>query len=301
MRNTTEITYYPRVVDREIERKLNIFTAINIVGPKWCGKTMAALQKAKSSLMLQKDPNKQNIILTAQINPDILLDGDKPRLIDEWQDAPNIWDAVRSRCDFTSTPGQYILTGSTSKKVKTQHTGTGRISTINMYPMSLFESKESNGQVSLKKLFDGEEKLEKGCVSDLSLEQTIFSACRGWWPYFSVVKNKGDQLELAKDYYYQIFTRDIFNVDDIIRDHDTMEAILKSYARNISTLAKKVNILQDVQAIKNISEKTLDDYIEVLKNYILFKTLTDGVRIFVAKPQWGMEEKENLSTVISNL
>ena len=273
MRNTTEITYYPRVVDREIERKLNIFTAINIVGPKWCGKTMAALQKAKSSLMLQKDPNKQNIILTAQINPDILLDGDKPRLIDEWQDAPNIWDAVRSRCDFTSTPGQYILTGSTSKKVKTQHTGTGRISTINMYPMSLFESKESNGQVSLKKLFDGEEKLEKGCVSDLSLEQTIFSACRGGWPYFSVVQNKEDQLELAKDYYYQIFTRDIFNVDGIIRDHDTMEAILKSYARNISTLAKKVNILQDVQAIKNISEKTLDDYIEVLEKLYIIQDL----------------------------
>ena len=273
MKDLDKITYLPRIIDKEIDRKLKIFTAINIVGPKWCGKTMAALQKSKSELLLQKDPNKDNIILTAQVNPDILLNGEHPRLIDERQDAPNIWDAVRSRCDFSSTPGQFILTGSTSKKVKTKHTGTGRISTIKMYPMSLFESKESNGQVSLKKLFDGEEKLEKGCISNLTLEDVIFAASRGGRPYFTVVKDKDDQLELAKDYYTQIYAHDMFNVDDIVRDSATMEAVLKSYARNISTLAKKINIMQDIQSVKNITDKTLDDYIEVLEKLYVVQDL----------------------------
>ncbi len=273
MDRKNEIKYIPRIADKLLEKKLNIFAAINIVGPKFCGKTMTALNKSKSCLLLQKNPDKKNIILTANINPDSLLDGEKPRLIDEWQDAPNIWDAVRSRCDFSSSPGQFILTGSTSKKVKTRHTGTGRISTFNMYPMSLYESGESNGQVSLKKLFDGEEKLENGCISKSNLEDIVFAACRGGWPYVFKIKNKDDQLEIAKDYLQQIYLEDMFNVDEVKRDSETMKTILKSYARNISTLAKKVSILEDVQAIRNISEKTLDDYINVLKKLYIVNDL----------------------------
>ena len=133
-------------------------------------------------MKLQNVPNKAAIIKTAEITPSVLLEGEKPRLIDEWQDAPEIWDAVRSYCDEHSQKGNFILTGSTSKKVNTSHTGTGRISRLKMYPMSLFESKESNGTVSLMKLFNGEEQLINGCISNLSYDDLIFAACRGGWP-----------------------------------------------------------------------------------------------------------------------
>ena len=142
-----EKIYYSRIVDKVLDLKLRAFGATYIVGPKWCGKTATALQKAKSVIMLQKNPDKENLIYTAKINPEALLNGEKPRLIDEWQDAPELWDAVRSYCDENHSHGDFILTGSTSKKVKTMHTGTGRISTMKMYPMSLYESLESNGTV----------------------------------------------------------------------------------------------------------------------------------------------------------
>lgn len=136
-------------------------------------KTTTAERKARSSLKLQKIPNKEAIIKTAEITPDVLLDGAQPRLIDEWQDAPNLWD-VRSYCDDHHGQGHFIMTGSTSKKVETSHTGTGRISRLKMYPMSLYESKESNGMVSLLKLFDGTDNLDKGCTSSFYLLTTLF-------------------------------------------------------------------------------------------------------------------------------
>ena len=171
--------YWPRIIDKSLELKLRAFGITNIVGPKWCGKTITANQYTNSCIQFQKDPNKEGLIKTAAINPSALLDGAKPRLIDEWQDAPNIWDAVRTYCDEHKGKGHFILTVSTSKKVETHHTGTGRISRLKMCPMSLFESKESNGKVSLKALFDGTEMLSNGCISDLTIEQLIFASCRG--------------------------------------------------------------------------------------------------------------------------
>ena len=262
--------YYKRISDKVLELKLRAFGATNIVGPKWCGKTETALQKAKSKIMLQKDPNKEGLIYTAKINPSVLLDGEKPRLIDEWQDAPELWDAVRSYCDENHSRGQFILTGSTSRDVKTSHTGTGRISTMKMYPMSLYESLESNGSVSLSDLFDGKEKLERGCQSNLKIEDIIFAACRGGWPESVLLDDKEAQLTIPKDYFQQIYTKDMFNVDNVKRNPQTMKAVLRSYARNISTLAKKVSILEDVNSTNSISDATLDDYISVLeKLYIV--------------------------------
>ena len=262
--------YYKRIVDELLDLKLRAFGATNIVGPKWCGKTKTASQRAKSKILLQKDIDKEALEYTAKINPSIILEGEQPRLIDEWQDAPILWDAVRTYCDENHGQGHFILTGSTSKVVETKHTGTGRISELKMYPMSLFESKESNGTVSLMELFDGVNKLENGCVSTLSIDDLIFAACRGGWPESILLKDKEAQLAIPKDYFHQIYTKDMFHVDNIKRNPSTMRAILRSYARNISTLAKKKSILDDVSSTNSISEVTLDDYISVLeKLYIV--------------------------------
>ncbi|MDE7384713.1 MAG: AAA family ATPase [Anaeroplasmataceae bacterium] len=265
--------YYPRIADSILDLKLRAFGAVHIVGPKWCGKTTTAEQQAKSSLKLQKITNKEAIIKTAEITPDVLLEGNKPRLIDEWQDAPTLWDAVRSYCDDNQGRGHFILTGSTSKKVETSHTGTGRISRLKMYPMSLYESKESNGVVSLAKLFDGTEKLEMGCTSNMSIDDIIFASCRGGWPESVMMDDKEAQLLIAKDYFEQIFEVDMFKVDKTKRNKSTMKAILKSYARNISTLAKKTNIISDVTATNKITEPTLDDYIDVLERLFIVEDL----------------------------
>ncbi len=256
--------YYSRTVDNELRFKLDTFGAVQIVGPKWCGKTTTAEQFAKSGLYLQKDPNKEALIETAKITPSVLLNGERPRLIDEWQDAPEIWDAVRSFCDDTHEKGNFILTGSSSKKVKTAHTGTGRISTLKMYPMSLYESKESNGSVSLSDLFDNKNDLSDGCQSALSVRDIISAACRGGWPESVLLDNEKSQLAIAKDYFTQIYQEDMFHVDDVKRNSSTMNLVLRSYARNISTPIKHTNILRDINSTGTITDKTLDDYLDVL-------------------------------------
>ncbi|MDO4842938.1 MAG: DUF4143 domain-containing protein, partial [Phoenicibacter congonensis] len=173
-------------------------------------------------------------------------------------------------CDENHGQGHFILTGSTSKVKETRHTGTGRISTLKMYPMSLYESKESNGTISLIDLFDKKENLEKGCVSQLTIENLIFAACRGGWPESVLLNDSQAQLAIPKDYFKQIYQKDMFSVDIVKRNPQTMRAVLRSYARNISTLAKKVSILDDVNATNTISSDTLDDYISVLeKLYIV--------------------------------
>lgn len=265
--------YYDRIVDKELDLKLRAFGAIHIIGPKWCGKTTTAEQKANSALKLQKDPNKEGLIATAAINPSVLLSGEKPRLIDEWQDAPAIWDAVRVYCDDYNGKGLFILTGSTSKKVSTFHTGTGRISKLRMYPMSLFESKESNGTVSLSRLFSGDENLESGCISNLTIKDLIFAACRGGWPESVLLNDEDAQLAIPRDYFQQIYEEDMFKVDDTKRNKTTMRAVLRSYARNISTFAKKVSLLKDINATNKITDKTLDDYIDVLERLFIVEDL----------------------------
>jgi len=265
--------YYNRIADTILDLKLRAFGATNIVGPKWCGKTKTALQKAQSAIMLQKEPNKEELIYTAKLNPSVLLKGEMPRLIDEWQDAPTIWDAVRTYCDEHHGQGHFILTGSTSVMSEVKHTGTGRISTLKMYPMSLYESKESNGSVSLKELFDKTEDLAKGCLSKLSLNDIIFAACRGGWPESVLMTDSEAQLEIARDYFEQIYTKDMNCVDRIKRNPQTMRAILRSYARNISTLAKKTSILNDVNSTNPITEATLNDYIEVLEKLFIVEDI----------------------------
>ena len=258
--------YYKRVVDKELELKLSAFGATLIIGPKWCGKTTTAIQKSKSILDLQDPDNKEMYLDTANKKPSLLLIGENPRLIDEWQDAPILWDAIRKDVDKRGEDGLYILTGSTSKNVKTAHTGTGRISTLKMYPMSLYESKESNGSISLKELFDNHNYDIDGIQSNLKFKDLVFAVCRGGWPSSLFKKSDEAKLLVAKDYFKQIYNTDISAIDNVKRNPKWTQALLKSYARNIATLVKQKTILEDIKSTaESISPDTLFTYIEALE------------------------------------
>ena len=273
-KNLKNNTYYKRIIDKEFDLSLRALGATNLVGVKWCGKTRTAKERAKSTMYLQDDPNKEGLIETSKINPIALLDGEKPKLIDEWEEAFNIWDVIRGYCDDSNhKKGLFILTSSNLKKVKTSHTGTGRICTLKMYPMSLYESLESNGTVSLMDLFNGKENLEMGCHSDLSIDDLIFAACRGGWPESLLSNDKEEQLSIAKNYLKEFYLKELFEIDDVKRNKETMKAVLKSYAKNISTLAKTRDILKDVNNTNSISDTTLDDYINVLERLYLIEDI----------------------------
>ncbi|MDR3294076.1 MAG: AAA family ATPase, partial [Clostridiales bacterium] len=175
--------YLPRILDKKLEETLECIGAVLIVGPKWCGKTTTAEMYAKSVIKMQDPDKSQGYLVTAQTKPSLLLQGENPRLIDEWQVAPVLWDAVRTQVDARGGDGLFILTGSTSvDESKIMHSGTGRIARLVMRPMSLSESKESNGTISLQKLFSDKDYDIDGAKSDLSVERLIFVACRGGWP-----------------------------------------------------------------------------------------------------------------------
>ena len=211
--------YLPRVIDKELDLRLEAFGATLIIGPKWCGKTTTGEQKAKSVLRMQDPDKREGYLATVSTKPSLLLKGANPRLIDEWQVAPVLWDAVRTAVDQRQEEGLFILTGSTSvDNNHIMHSGTGRISRMKMYPMSLFESKESNGMISLKKLFDDPGMDIDGIMSELTIEELIFAACRGGWPVTLRRKNDAAKLLIAKDYLNNICETDISTVDGVQRN-----------------------------------------------------------------------------------
>ena len=258
--------YIRRICDSELELKLEAFGAVHIVGPKWVGKTTTAKQFAKSYIEMQ-DPDKRDMYMeTAKIKPSNLLIGENPRLIDEWQVSPNIWDAVRVSVDRRNEDGLYILTGSNSiDKSEIMHTGTGRIDTLTMYPMSLYESGESNGKISLIQLFNNPSVLDEGCESELSVDNLIFAACRGGWPSSIYKKNLKAQLLVAQSYFEGLCREDMSNVDGVRRNETTSRLLLRSYARNISTIASHQSMIKDIKANMEISDSTFYDYVNVLK------------------------------------
>lgn len=265
--------YLERVVDKELELRLEAFGATLIVGPKWCGKTTTAGEKAKSILKMQDPDMREGYLMTAKTKPSLLLKGDNPRLIDEWQEAPVLWDAVRTAVDDRQEEGLFILTGSTTVDDKQiRHTGTGRISRLKMYTMSLYESKESNGAISIKELFDHPELDIDGIMSDMKIEDLIFAACRGGWP--SSLRKKSDEAKLivAKDYLRNVCDSDISTVDGVSRNPALAELIIKSYARNVSTLAKKSVIYKDVVSnFEGVSMPTLDSYLNALERLFVIE------------------------------
>lgn len=233
------MSYSHRIADLQLAERLEAFGAVLIEGPKWCGKTTTAEQLSKSVIKMQDTEMQEEYAATAASKPSLLLMGETPRLIDEWQDAPVLWDAVRTMVDKRQVPGQFILTGSTVvDRSKIHHSGTGRISRMKMLPMSLWESGESNGKISLKELFDNKDLDIDGITSDMKIEDLIYAACRGGWPAFLNMKSDKAKLLIARNYVDVICRDDISRVDDVQRDERTTRAILRSYARNISTLAK---------------------------------------------------------------
>lgn len=263
--------YINRVYDAQLKEKLDVFGAVHITGPKWCGKTTTAKQFAKSVIEMQDPDNREMYLETAKIKPSNLLVGEYPRLIDEWQIAPALWDAVRVSVDRENREGLYILTGSNSiDKSKIMHTGTGRIDTLSMYPMSLFESGESNGSVSLIELINNPDALNDGCISSLSVDELIFAACRGGWPSAVLKKNDRSRLLVARSYYESLCREDMSNVDAVKRNETISGLLLRSYARNISTIASNRSIIKDVNANAELSESAYYAYVTALKKlYII--------------------------------
>jgi len=267
--------YLKRVADKLLELRLEAFGAVQIKGPKWCGKTTTAEQYAKSVLKMQDPDKREAYLATARTKPSILLKGETPRLIDEWQVAPVLWDAVRNAVDERRERGQFILTGSTViEDSEIMHTGTGRISRMSMYPMSLYESLESNGQISLSELFDNDSLDIDGIESKMTIEQLIFAACRGGWPASLDVKSEKAKLLIAKDYVNIVCDEDISKIDGIRRNPLLARQIIKSYARNLCTLAKKTNMLKDMIAeSESITMVTFDDYVAALEKLFVIEDI----------------------------
>mgnify|MGYP002515425700 CR=1 FL=1 len=263
--------YKKRIADNLLDLKLDSFGATLIVGPKGCGKTTTAKQKAKSVIEFQDEDKREQYLSVANSYPSKLLIGDTPRLFDEWQDAPKIWGAIRKSVDDKNESGLYILTGSSSQDVATPHTGTTRISTLKMYPMSLYESGESSGEVSLLELFD---KKSLGFVeSKLSIDRLTFAICRGGWPRSLFNKSAASQLEIANDLFYQTCHRDISRIDGVRRNPLWAEKILRSYARNICTLATAKTIFGDASSTTGMTSPTYYDYLQALEKLFIVEDI----------------------------
>lgn len=258
--------YKNRIVDEILEKKLKGKGAVLIQGPKWCGKTTTAEQISKSILYMAKSDEKEQNLTMAEINPSLLLQGEVPRLIDEWQIAPKLWDAIRYEIDHRNAEGQFILTGSSvpAKMDDVTHSGTGRFAWLLMRPMSLYESGESNGQVSLIELFDGSKKIEG--INNIDLEKMAFLVCRGGWPR-AIFMEEEIALEQAYDYYDAIVNRDISEADGISRNPERVKNLMRSYSRNMGTQASNDTLKSDMIANDSTSldTDTVLSYVNALK------------------------------------
>lgn len=255
--------YKPRITDILIERKLRGKGALLIEGPKWCGKTTTAEQFSKSILYMSKPEDVSSNLMMADINPSKLLEGETPRLIDEWQIAPKLWDAVRFEVDHRENYGHFILTGSAvpPKTDEIFHTGTGHFAWIKMRPMSLYESGESTGEVSLKEMFNQPQQLS--ATNKLNIDDLAFLICRGGWPE-AVNMDKDVALDQAFDYYNAIVNTDISRVDDVKRDPERAKRLMKSYARNQGSQTAYTVIRDDIAA--HDSELITDDTVYAYTN-----------------------------------
>ena len=268
----SEKSYLSRLCDTELQDALQSAGAVLIEGAKWCGKTRLASNASHSILYMQEPDSADANKALADTKPSLLLKGDTPRLIDEWQVAPVLWDAVRFEVDKRQEVGQFILTGSAVPTDNaTAHTGTGRISRMMMRPMSLFESLESTGSVSLRQLFEG--KLDVEGISNLTIEQITFVICRGGWP--ASIKLQGvSALRMARDYVEAVINYDVSRVDEIEKNPDRVRLLLRSLARNIGTLATFQTIKADMEATDNsLSEKSISAYINALRRIFVVEDL----------------------------
>ena len=263
--------YYQRVSDKVLLEHLESKGAVLIEGAKWCGKTTSAKHIAKSVIEMDRPDMTEQYQQMARINPSNLLEGKVPHLIDEWQIATNIWNAVRYEVDRRGEFGQFILTGSSVPAAldESMHTGTGRIVRMQMRPMSLFESKDSTGQVSLMDLFN---KKDISTVDNHSIDEIAFLICRGGWPA-ALNHSKKVALKQAFDYYDAVVNDDISRVDRVKRDSERTKRILKSYARNVATQASLETIRSDVISndVETFDKEALYGYLNALKRIFVIE------------------------------
>lgn len=265
--------YYERLIEEQIALKLKTSGAVVVAGPKFCGKTTTCMLYQKSFVKL----NTKQAIAMARMNPKAVLVGETPRLIDEWQKAPDIWNQVKDDLDFNYEFGKYILTGSSTPADKTEvhHSGAGRIAPLNMRPMTLWESKESKGTVSLKDLFEGGENFPWDMNQDFTLEDVAFLLCRGGWP-IAVLAPRDIALEITKNYYNGLFVfEDSENERFRNKKPEVLRMILRSYARNISSEAAVSTIISDIRQSneRTMDTKTYDDYMEALKDLYIIEDM----------------------------
>ncbi len=266
--------YKARITDSILQRKLAGKGAVLIEGPKWCGKTTTAEQAAKSTLYMSDPENEKQNLALVDINPKLLLQGEAPRLIDEWQIAPRLWDAVRYEVDHRDAEGQFILTGSAvpPNNDEIKHTGTGRFAWLLMRPMSLFESGESNGLVSLADLFAGKKDIVG--INSLDINKLAFLVCRGGWPRASFLADE-IALDQAYDYYDAIVKTDISRVDGVRRDAERVKRLMRSYARNqgaqVSNEALKADM--EVNDMGTLDTNTVISYVNALKKIFVIEEM----------------------------
>lgn len=264
------MAYLQRICDKLLASELKASGAVLIEGAKWCGKTSTAQQAARSSLYMQDPDKTSSYLAAADTKPSLLLNGETPKLIDEWQMAPVLWDAVRFEVDKRNKPGQFILTGSAVPSDNlVAHTGTGRISRLLMRPMSLWESEDSNGSISLKELFD--KNTDIPATSNLSIEKIAFLICRGGWPA-SISQENESALKMATNYIESVINMDVQRVDGVEKNPERVRMLLRSLARNISTMASGQTIMADMESNDiGISEKTLSSYLNALRRIFVIE------------------------------
>lgn len=267
--------YVKRIIDKEIKKKLAVMGAVVIKGPKWCGKTTSAKKISKSVIEMQNPEMAENYMELAATKPSLLLEGEKPRLIDEWQIAPTLWNAVRYDVDKTGRKGQYILTGSATPNDindKYLHSGVGRFSFINMKPFSLYESNESNGKISLKDIFDKKVNID-GIRSELTYEKLAYALCRGGWPA-SLGLDEENALEISKSYIDVLCESDISKVDNVSRNPRLARTILRAYSRQISTIDSDKTLYEDVMSnYAEVTERTIIEYLHALERLYIIEEM----------------------------
>lgn len=263
--------YLPRITDKLLDERLKAKGAILIEGPKWCGKTTSAKEFAKSFIAMDEPDKTKQYKQMAELNPSVLLEGETPRLVDEWQLAPNLWNAVRYEVDKRDDFGQFILTGSAvpAEFDASMHSGTGRISRLYMRTMSLYESKDSDGAISLSDLFDDK---EISCANHKTLDDIAFLICRGGWPISIKLDGKASLFQ-AIDYFDSVVKNDISRVDSVKRDVEKAKNLLRSYARHVGSQAPLETIRKDILANQadTFDQVTLYSYIDALKKIFVIE------------------------------
>jgi predicted AAA+ superfamily ATPase len=280
--------YRPRLIDNIIDSYLDAFGAVCVEGPKWCGKTWTSSYHCKSEIMLgNPDGNFQNRQL-AQMSPSLVLEGETPRLIDEWQEVPQLWDAVRYKVDQNGNKGQFILTGSATPNHKgILHSGAGRIAKLRMRPMSLFESGNSSGDISLKDICEG--RIEPKILGEVDLRKLIDFIIRGGWPANQETTLK-QAAYLPIQYIRAVLDDDVYRIDNVKRDKHKMELLLRSLARNEATTVTNKKLKNDIKEIddEDIDVETVSAYLDVFQRLFL----TDNQKPFEAKLRSSIRIKQ---------